>query len=151
MMISSVARFRFIKTKVFLGTITEVSQTKFHHITVTKSNYSSLNSSTKMGKNEKVGKNFWITKRGKKGITNRDRFWGLRSGARGITNRDSFRDSKSGENITNWGRGYKSGQERFQIGSGISDRDRDYKSGQGLQCRTLAPQRNCFRNSCCSS
>ena len=96
-MISSVARFRFIKTKVFLGTITEVSQTKFHHITVTKSNYSSLNSSTKMGKNEKVGKNFWITKRGKKGITNRDRFWGLRSGAREISNR--VRDFRSGQGL----------------------------------------------------
>ena len=122
MMISSVARFRFIKTKVFLGTITEVSQTKFHHITVTKSNYLSLNSSTKMGKNEKVGKNFWITKRGKKGITNRDRFWGLRSGARGITNRDSFRDSKSGEKY------YKLGQ-RLQIGAReISNRVRDFRS-----------------------
>ena len=129
MMISSVARFRFIKTKVFLGTITELSQTKFHHITVTKSNYSSLNSSTKMGKNEKVGKNFWITKRGKKGITNRDRFWGLRTGARGITNRDSFRDSKSGEKY------YKLGQ-RLQIGAReISNRVRDFRSGQGLQIR----------------
>ena len=129
MMISSVARFRFIKTKVFLGTITEVSQTKFHHITVTKSNYSSVNSSTKMGKNEKVGKNFWITKRGKKGITNRDRFWGLRTGARGITNRDSFRDSKSGEKY------YKLGQ-RLQIGAReISNQVRDFRSGQGLQIR----------------
>ena len=128
-MISSVARFRFIKTKVFLGTITEVSQTKFHHITVTKSNYSSLNSSTKMGKNEKVGKNFWIAKRGKKGITNRDRFWGLRTGSRGITNRDSFRDSKSGEKY------YKLGQ-RLQIGAReISNRVRDFRSGQGLQIR----------------
>ena len=58
--------------------------------------------------------------------------WGGLQIVAGISNR--------GKEISNWGRDYKSGQERFQIGAGITNR-----------CRTSAPRRNSFRNRCCSS
>ena len=67
-----------------------------------------------MEKTEKVGKNFWLTKRDNERITNRDRFKGLEIGARGITNRDSFRDFKLRQEGAGWG------------GAGITNR-----------CRTL--------------
>ena len=59
MMMSSVAGVRFIKTKVFFGYHTkgvsnQVSSYSDHEI----KSYSCLNSSTKMGKNDKVGKIF---------------------------------------------------------------------------------------------
>ena len=59
MMMSSVARVKFIKTKVVFRCHTksisnQVSSNSDHKI----KSYSSSNSSTKMGKNEKVGKGF---------------------------------------------------------------------------------------------
>ena len=59
--------------------------------------YLCSNSSSKMGKNEKLDKIFWVTKRGYKRNTNGDRVWRLKFRARGIINRDSFRDFKSGQ------------------------------------------------------
>ena len=59
MMISSVATVRFIKTKVIFrynikGVSKQVSPNSDHEI----KSYSCSKSNTKMGKNEKVGKNF---------------------------------------------------------------------------------------------
>ena len=51
----------------------------------------------------------------------------LQIGARGITNRDSYKDFKSGQAFTLGKRDFKSGQEGFQIGTGIANRGRDYK------------------------
>ena len=72
MMMSSVARVKFIKTKVIFryhtkGLSNQVSSNSDHEI----KSYSCSNFSTKIGKTEKVRKIFWITKRGNKGITNR--------------------------------------------------------------------------------
>ena len=87
-----------------------------------------------MRKDKKWEKISWITKQGSKGITNRGRFSALQVGAREITNRGSFGDFKSGNKIINWGkeisnrgRDYKSGQDGFQMGTGITNR-----------CRTLS-------------
>ena len=73
MMMTSVARVKFIKTKVIFmyhtkGVSNQVSSSSDLEI----KSYSCSNSSNKMKKkNKKVGKIFWVTKRGKKGITNR--------------------------------------------------------------------------------
>ena len=72
MMMSSVARVKFIKTKVIFRYQTkrvsnQVSSNSDHEI----KSYSCPNSSTKIGKTKKWEKNFWVTKRGNKGITNR--------------------------------------------------------------------------------
>ena len=62
---SSVARVLFrYHTK---GVLNQVSSYSDHEI----KSYSHSNSNTKVGKNEKIGKIFWITKRGNKWITNR--------------------------------------------------------------------------------
>ena len=75
MIMSSVARIKFIKTKVIFryhtkGISNQVSSYSDHEI----KSYLCSNCSTKIGKNEKVGKIFWIRKRGNEGITNRVRF-----------------------------------------------------------------------------
>ena len=59
MMMSSMATVKFIKTKVTFryhtkGVSNQVSSNSDHEI----KSYSRLNSTTEMGKNEKVGKNF---------------------------------------------------------------------------------------------
>ena len=112
---SSVARVKFIKTKVIFryhtkGVSNQVSSNSDQEI----KSYSCSNSSTKMGKTKKWGKNGAIR--------------GLQVGARGITNRGSFRDFKLGQ------KDYKSGRQGFQIREEITKRDkRDFKSGEGLQ------------------
>ena len=65
MMMSSVATVKFIKTKVIFryhtkGVLKQVSLNSDHEI----KSYSCSNSSTKMGKNEKVRKNFLCYKTG---------------------------------------------------------------------------------------
>ena len=75
MMMSSLARVKFIKTKVVFryhtkGVSNQVSSNWDHEI----KSYSCSNLSTKMRKNETMGKIFWVTNRGKKGITNRGGF-----------------------------------------------------------------------------
>ena len=89
-----------------------MSQT--HQIRITKSNVIHVQILLpKWKKTEKVGNNFWLTKRDNERITDRDRFKGLHIGARGIINRDSFGDFKSGqysfkslrEDGGGWGRG----------------------------------------------
>ena len=134
---SSVARIKVIKTKVILmyhtkGVSSQVSSNSDQEIKT----YSYSNSSTKIGKNKKQEKIFWVTKRDNKRITNQDRLQGLQIGARGITNRDRFRNFKSGQ------KDYKSVQrfqirvKRFQIGTKITNwGKRNFKSGQGLQIR----------------
>ena len=119
-----------LKPRSFLGIIATVSQTKFHHIRITKSSYSRWDSSTKMGKNEKVEKIFWITKRGHKEITNQGSFCGLQIMEEGWQIGAALGISNWGKKITNWGRDLKSGQ-RLQIRArGISNRGRDDKSKQ---------------------
>ena len=91
---SSLARFKFIKTKNIFryhtkGLSNQVSSNLDHEI---ESYIGSSNSSTKIGKNEIMRKIFWVTNQGNKRIPNRGRFYGLQIGARGITNRVSFRD-----------------------------------------------------------
>ena len=58
-----------------------------------------------------------ITKRGKKGITNRGTFLGLQIGARGIINRGRLRDYKLEQ------RNFKL-RQKLQTGSGITNRCR---------------------------
>ena len=72
MMISSVARVKFIKTKAIFryhtkGTSNQFSSNSDHEI----KSYSCSNSSTKIAKNEEEGKKFWVTKLGNKGVTKR--------------------------------------------------------------------------------
>ena len=74
-MTSSVARGKFIKTKVIFSYYTksvsnQISSNSDHEV----KSYSCSNSSTKMGKNEKLEKIFWVTKRGNKEITAWDSF-----------------------------------------------------------------------------
>ena len=110
MMISSVASVKFIKTKVIFwndtkGVSNQVSSNSDHEI----KSYSCSNSSIKTRKNEKAGKNFWVTKRGNKEITNRGSFYGLQIEARGITNRVQ-------------GYRFQIRTKRIEIGAGISNR-----------------------------
>ena len=88
MMMSSVARVEFIKTKVFFwyhtkGVSNWVSSDSDHEI----KSYSCSNFITKIEKNEKVGNIFWVTN---------GEISGLQIGARRITNRGCFRYFKSG-------------------------------------------------------
>ena len=69
---SSEAWVKFIKTKVSFryhtkGVSNQVPSNSDNEI----KSYSCSNSSTKMEKNGEVEKNFWVTKRGNKVITNR--------------------------------------------------------------------------------
>ena len=69
MMVSSVARVKFIKTKVVFRYHTkrissQVSSNSDHKI----KSYSCSNSSTKMEKTKKWEKVFWVTKLGNKGL-----------------------------------------------------------------------------------
>ena len=110
MIMSSVTRIKFIKNMVIFRYHIKVSSHSDHEI----KSCSCSNSSTKVGKNEEVGNIFWITKRGNEGITNRG----------------SFRDFKSGQELQIGQRDFKLGQ-RLQIGArGISNWGRDYKSVQ---------------------
>ena len=116
MMKSSLARVKFIKTKVIFsyhttGVSSQVSSNSDHKV----KSYSCLNSSTKMGKNEKLKNIFWFTKRGNKGITNWGRIQGLYIGAIRITNRGSFNDFKSGQKDCKSRQGFQIGPKRFQI------------------------------------
>ena len=75
MTILSVAWLKFIKGKVTFkhytkGVLNQVSSNLDHEI----KSYSCSSSSTKMGKNKKVLKIFWVSKWGNKGITNRSIF-----------------------------------------------------------------------------
>ena len=75
MMMSSVARVKCLKTKVIFwyhtkGVPNHVSSYSDHEI----KSYSCSNSSTKMGKNEKVGRNCLDYKAINKGLTNWGRF-----------------------------------------------------------------------------
>ena len=136
---SSVARVKFIKTKVIFryhtkGVSNQVSSYSDHE--KLKVSYVQI-LVPKWEKNKKVGKIFWITKRRSRGITNRGRFLGLQIGVRGITNRGSFRDFKSRQRDYKSGQGFQIGAKRFQIwakrlqiGAGISNRGMDYKSVQ---------------------
>ena len=74
MMTSLVAGVKFIKIKVILDVIPKASQTKFHQILITKPKVIHVQVPVPMLEKRKVKKNFWVTKRGTKGITNRGRF-----------------------------------------------------------------------------
>ena len=109
MMISSVAKVQFIKTKAIFRYDTkvvsnQVSSNSHHEI----KSYSYSNSSTKIAKIEKWEKFFWVTKRGNKGIINRG----------------SLRYFKSGQKYYKPGPGFPIGTKGFPIGV------RDYKSGK---------------------
>ena len=121
MMMLSVARVKFLKTKVFFryhikGVSKQVSSNSDHEI----KSYSCPNSSTKMGeKTWKSGTNI-------SGLLN-GAIRGLQIQARKISNRGSFRDFKSGE------RDFKL-RQILKIGvRWISNWDRNYESGKGLQ------------------
>ena len=134
MIMSSVARVRFIKSKDIFryhtkGVSNQASSKSDHKI----KSYSCSISITKIGKNEKVEKIFLVTKRGNKGITNRARFQQLQIRARRSTNMGNFRNFKSGQKDYKSGQGFKIPAKRFQIGADITNWGRDYKSGQGLQ------------------
>ena len=130
MMMPSVARVKFIKTKVIFmyhtkGISNQVSSKSTHRIKY----YLCSSSSTKMGKNCQK----WVTKRGNKGITNRAALRDCRSGQEWLQILVALRISNQGNKITNRGRKFESGQG-LQIGvRGISNQARDFKSEQGLQ------------------
>ena len=74
-MMSSVARVKFIKTKViFTHHAKGVSDLVSSNSDNGSKSYSCSNSSTKMGKNKEMEKNFWVAKLGNKGIINRGSF-----------------------------------------------------------------------------
>ena len=108
-----------LKLRSFLGIIPKVFPTKFHQIWIAKSKV--IHVQIPVPKWEKTRKReniFWVKKRGNKGITNRGK-------------RDYKQRQLQGFQI---GTGIQIGENRFQIGArGISNRDRDCKSGQGLQ------------------
>ena len=121
MMMSSVARVKFIKTKVIFrchtkGLSNQVSPNLDHQI----ESYPCSNYNTKMGKNEKKEKIFWITIRG------------LQIGA-------GFRGYKLGQEglqiaaalwISNWAKRLQIGAKRFQIRVDIKNRGkRDFMLG----------------------
>ena len=117
---SSVARVKFIKTKVIiLGIIPKASQTKFHQIRITKSKV--IHIQIPVPKWEKTKK--W------------ENISGLKNGAiRGLQIGAGFRDYKSEQEqieaalkISNWSK------KITNRGKEISNRGRYYKSGQGLQ------------------
>ena len=117
-MLPSLARVKFIKTKVIFryhtkGVSNQVSSNWDHAI----KSYSCSNVSTKMRKNETMGKIFWVTKWDNKGITNRGGIQRLEIEAKGITNRGSSN-------------GFQIGAKGFQIVAGTTNRGRDYKSAQ---------------------
>ena len=65
MMMLSVAKVKFIKTKVIFGYHAKgVSNQVLSNSDCEIKSYSCSNSSIKMGKNEEVEKNFWVTKTG---------------------------------------------------------------------------------------
>ena len=124
MIMSSLARVKFIKTRVIFryhtkGISNQASSSSDQEI----KSYSCSNSSTKVGKKRKSGKTFSELQNG----TMRR----LQIRARGITNRGSFRDFKSGQRDYKSRQGFQIGAKRFQIRArGISNRGRDYKSVQ---------------------
>ena len=140
-MMSSVTWVKFIKTKaIFRYHTKSVSNQVLSNSDHQIKSYSCSNSSTKIGKHEKVEKKLWVTKPGNKVITNRSRFQGLQIGARGITNCLVLGILNWGKKITNRGMDFKLEQRDFKLGQRlqigarkISNRGRDYKSGLGLQ------------------
>ena len=72
MIMSSVARVKFIKAKVILGILPKASQIKFEQILITKSKFVYVQIPVlKWEKTKKWKKFFWFTKWDNKGITNR--------------------------------------------------------------------------------
>ena len=136
MMMSSVARVKFIKTKVIFryhtkGVSNQVSSNSDYQI----KSCSCSDSSTKIEKKRKSGKKIlWITKHTNKRITNWDR---SKSRQEGLQKGAALGISILGKKITNRGRDFKSGKRDFKSGQrleivarGISNRGRDYKSVQ---------------------
>ena len=106
MIMSSVARVKFIKTKVIFRYHTkavsnQVSSYSDHEI----KSYSCSNSSTKVGKNEKKGNFFLDYKTGQ---------WGnYKSALERLQIEAALGISNQGKEITNRGKGYKSVQSNF--------------------------------------
>ena len=129
MIMSSVARIKFIKTKVIFryhtkGFSNQVSSNSDHEI----KSYSCSNSTTKMGKNEKVGENILGYKTGQ----SEDYKLGQ---VLEITNRGK-RDYKQGQlqGFQIVAERLQIGAKRFHIGAEIKNRgERNFKTGQGLQ------------------
>ena len=102
-MMSSVGRVKFLKTKVIFryhtkGVSNQVSLNSDHEI----ESYSCSNFSTKMGKTKKS-----------------EKFSGLHSGAiKGLQIWAALGISNRGKKITNQSRNFKLGKEGFQIGAG---------------------------------
>ena len=141
MIISSVARVKFIKNKVIFRYHTKgvSNQASSNSVREIKS-YSFSISSTKMGSGTKfsglqngairglqIGPDFRDHKSGKEG---------LKIGvALGISNRGENITNR-GKEVSNRGRDYKSGQEGFQIGAGITNW---YRTNGSLKIFTRAP------------
>ena len=74
MIMPSVAKVKFIKTKASFRYLPKRSETKFHHMRITKSKVIFVQIPIpKWEKTKKLGKIFWITKQTNEGITNRGR------------------------------------------------------------------------------
>ena len=108
-MISSLARVKFIKTKVIFRYHTKgVSKQVSSNSDIEIKSYSCSNSNAKMGKSEKKWDNiFWIRKRGNKGITNRAGFRDYKSGQEGLQIGAALGISNRGKKIANRGRVFK--------------------------------------------
>ena len=115
-MTSSVARVKFIKTKVIFSYHTKgvsnlVSPNSNHKV----KSYSCSNSSTKMGENEKLEKIFWITKRAISGLQIVAGFRDCKSRQEGLQVGVALGISNRGERVANWSWDFKLGQ-RLQVG-----------------------------------
>ena len=112
-------RLNLLKPWSFLGIIPKASETKFHQVWITKLRVIHVQIPVpKWEKTKKWEKNFWITKRCNKGITNKE----------------SFRDFKMGQKDYKSGQGFEIGQRDFKSGQRLKiGGKKDFKSGQGLQ------------------
>ena len=115
-MISSVARVKFIITIAIFRYHTKDVTTKFHQIRITKSKVIHIQiPKPKWKKTTNCEKDFLITKRGNKRITNRG----------------SFRDFKLEQKDCKSGKRDFESWQRLPIGvTGISNQGRDYKAVQ---------------------
>ena len=99
-MMSSVARVKFIKTKV--------SQTNFHQIRITKSKVIHVQVPVPKWEKTKKWKNiFWVIR----GLQIGAGFRNYKSGQEELQIGAALGISNRGKDISNWGRDYKSGQE----------------------------------------
>ena len=119
MMMSSLARVKFIKTKVLFSQVSYQGRFRPSFIkfaTRNKELFTFKFQYQNEKKTKKWGKNFWVTKRGNKGIIGA----GFRTGNRG--KRDYIQGQLQGYQIRS--KRLQIGANKFQIGAGVINRGR---------------------------